>query len=261
MREGRCALTGSGGHGVWFGVKQLLRKDSCASYRARMAKISDPKAMRALAHPLRIQLLEMVIARGQATATELAEALGESPSNCSFHLRKLAEFGYLQRADDAAGREKPWCAPDPEQDITPDPGDSDAISAGIAVGAAMREWDMARMQAADGRKNPEPWRGATFQRGATLIVTPDEARAISQSLGDILEPYFARLTDSSIRPARAGVIRLFAATTYLPEYQSLLDEQPAGDALHGAGPAVAAAAAPRSDGAASRGNRSAKGGR
>lgn len=194
-----------------------------------MATISDPRAMRALAHPLRIQLLEMVVARGRATATELAAELGESTANCSFHLRKLAEFGYLERADDATGREKPWRATDPRQDFTPDPQDPDAVLASTAVGAAVREWDFARMQAADGRVNPPAWRGATFQQGATLIVTPDEARAIQRGLEALLTPFLDRLTDPRLRPAGAGAVRLFAATTYLPEYQRLLDDQAAGD--------------------------------
>lgn len=196
-----------------------------------MARISDPKAMRALAHPLRIQLLEMVVARGRATATELAEALGQSPANCSFHLRKLAEYGYLERVDGATGREKPWRVPDPTQDFVTDPDDPESQLASTAVIAAVREWDMARMQAADGRPNPPAWRGATFQHGATMIVTPDEARAIGRALNELLAPYHERLTDPSLRPAGAGAVRLFAATTYLPEYQESLDAQASG---HGA---------------------------
>jgi len=182
--------------------------------------------MRALAHPLRLQLLEMVVARGRATASELAAELGENVANCSFHLRKLGEFGYLERADDATGREKPWRAPDITQDFAPDPDDPDAVDASVAAGAAVREWDVARMQAADGRTNPPAWRGVTFQRGATLILTPAEAAAIGDALSELLAPYLGRLTDPSLRPSGAGAVRLFTATTYLPEYQGLLDGQP-----------------------------------
>lgn len=195
-----------------------------------MATITDPRAMRALAHPLRIQLLEAVIARGQATATELATALGDTPANCSYHLRKLAEFGYLQRVEGATGREKPWRASDPTQDIEPDPKDREALLASTAVGAAVLEWDTARLRSAQGRQNPPQWRGATFLRGATMIVTPDEAREIGRALNRAVEPFLGRLTDPSQRPPEAGAIRLFAATTFLPEYQQILDEQAASGA-------------------------------
>jgi DNA-binding transcriptional ArsR family regulator len=225
-----------------------------------MARISDPKAMRALAHPLRIQLLELVVARGRATATELAEAVGESPANCSFHLRKLAEFGYLERADDATGREKPWRVTDPTQDFVTDPDDPESRQANTAVASAFREWDVARMQAAEGRPNPPAWRGATFQHGATMIVTPDEAKAIGRALTDLLAPYHDRLTDPSLRPDGAGADRLFAATTYLPEYQELLDSPATGmDTAPGDTPAggeTGATDAPRRS--PSRGNRQAK---
>lgn len=198
-----------------------------------MATITDPKAMRALAHPLRIQLLEAVVARGQATATELAEALGDSPANCSYHLRKLAEFGYLHRVEGANGRERPWQAGDPTQNFVPDPDDPEAVLAGTAIDSAIIEWDTARLRAAEGRRNPPRWRGATFLTGATMIVTPEEAKEIARAMSEMLAPFHARLTDPALRPAGAGAIRLFAATTYLPEYQQILDEQ---SAASGGGP-------------------------
>lgn len=182
-----------------------------------MAKISDPKAMRALAHPLRIQMLEALTTRGTATATELADMLDESPSNCSFHLRKLAEHGYIERADEATGREKPWRVVDPEQNIVPDINDPAAVEASTAVGAAIREWDVARMRSADFRQNPERWRGAMSQRGATLYLTPAEAKALADSIGELVELYLDRVTDPARRPEGVGMVRLFAATTYLPE--------------------------------------------
>lgn len=190
-----------------------------------MADITDPKAMRALAHPLRIQMLEALTTLGQATATELSEVVDESPSNCSFHLRKLARYGYIERADDAAGREKPWRVIDPTQNFIGDSADPLSLQASTAVGAAFREWDVARMRAAEGRPNPENWRGATFQRGSTLYLTPDEAKKLEADLATLTDPYLERITDSSKRPDGAGLVRLFAATTYLLEYQEQLDAE------------------------------------
>jgi DNA-binding transcriptional ArsR family regulator len=192
-----------------------------------MAKIRDPSAMRALAHPIRIQMLEALMTRGSATATELAEIFNESPSNCSFHLRKLAEHGYIERADEATGREKPWRILDHTQDFTPDADDPVALQASTAVGAAFREWDVARLRAADGRPNPKPWKGATFQRGATMYLTPDEAKALGEGISALVAPYLDRITDPNHRPGGVGLVRLFAATTYLAEYQARIDEEQA----------------------------------
>src|SRR3954452_7548751 len=74
----------------------------------RPRELTDPKAMRALAHPIRLQLLEELADAGQLTATEAAERLGESPSNVSFHLRQLAKYGYVVEAEGGTGRRRPW---------------------------------------------------------------------------------------------------------------------------------------------------------
>jgi hypothetical protein len=68
----------------------------------------DPKALRALAHPARWQLVDLLGSEGTATATRCAEVLGESVASCSYHLRMLAKYGYIEEAPGRAGKEKPW---------------------------------------------------------------------------------------------------------------------------------------------------------
>src|SRR5215469_3040060 len=73
-------------------------------------EVRDPKAMRALAHPLRMQLIEAIgqSDTGTLTATQASELLGESPANCAFHLRTLAKYGFVEEAGGGRGRERPW---------------------------------------------------------------------------------------------------------------------------------------------------------
>ncbi len=70
--------------------------------------LTDPKAIRALAHPLRWALLEALGQAGTLTATQASEMLGESPANCAFHLRTLAKYGFVEEAGGGKGRERPW---------------------------------------------------------------------------------------------------------------------------------------------------------
>ena len=70
--------------------------------------LTDPKAMRAIAHPTRIALLEALGREGTLTATEAAAVVGESPTNCAFHLRTLAKYGFVEEAGGGRGRERPW---------------------------------------------------------------------------------------------------------------------------------------------------------
>ena len=64
--------------------------------RDSLRRVTDAKTMRALAHPVRISLIELLIIAGPMTATQAAEKIGESPSTCSFHLRQLAKYGFVE---------------------------------------------------------------------------------------------------------------------------------------------------------------------
>lgn len=71
---------------------------------------ADPRALRAIAHPVRSMLLYELFARGAATATILGTAIGEPVNSVSFHLRQLAKYGLIEEAADLAtdGRQRWW---------------------------------------------------------------------------------------------------------------------------------------------------------
>jgi DNA-binding transcriptional ArsR family regulator len=71
-------------------------------------EITDPKAMRALAHPIRLAILDAIREEGELTATRAAELLNQSPGNMSWHLQTLAKYGFIVEADGAKGRSRPW---------------------------------------------------------------------------------------------------------------------------------------------------------
>jgi len=87
--------------------------DALAAGRAvepDLLRITDARMLRALAHPARIAILEHLALDGPATATQCADVAGLSPSACSYHLRALARFGFIEPAPDGAadGRHRPW---------------------------------------------------------------------------------------------------------------------------------------------------------
>ena len=108
---------------VVLGMPQHLFRNNpcamsrCASYSRAMSthddqrtpqpSRSDPERIRALAHPLRLALLDYLDDVGEATATQCAKHTGESVANCSFHLRLLARYGFIEPAE-PRGRERPW---------------------------------------------------------------------------------------------------------------------------------------------------------
>ena len=75
-----------------------------------MTKLTHPRALRALAHPIRLALVGMLRREGPLTATRAAALLGESSASASFHLRQLAKYGLVEEAGGGRGRERPWRA-------------------------------------------------------------------------------------------------------------------------------------------------------
>src|SRR5918999_480659 len=76
----------------------------------RTIELRDPRALRAVAHPVRLELVGLLRREGPLTATQAAARLGESPSSCSFHLRQLAKHGLVEDAGGGRRRERPWRA-------------------------------------------------------------------------------------------------------------------------------------------------------
>ena len=73
--------------------------------------VKDAHTLRALAHPLRLQILGSLRVDGPATSAMLARRLGTDTGQTSFHLRQLAKYGFIVDAPDLnRGRERWWRA-------------------------------------------------------------------------------------------------------------------------------------------------------
>jgi DNA-binding transcriptional ArsR family regulator len=72
--------------------------------------MSDPRVLRAIAHPTRARILDELSATGPMRAADVGEALGIPANQASFHLRQLAKYGVIQPAPEAARdkRDRVW---------------------------------------------------------------------------------------------------------------------------------------------------------
>src|SRR4051794_16627993 len=68
----------------------------------------DARSLRGLAHPLRMRMLELLKLDGPATSTRLAERLGENTGTVSWHLRQLAEHGFIEEVVGRGTRRERW---------------------------------------------------------------------------------------------------------------------------------------------------------
>ncbi len=174
-------------------------------------ELTDPRMMRALAHQARIAIWTYLGLHGPATATECAEIAGLSPSACSYHLRTLARYGFVEedRASAADGRERPWRARLLAFSMTdsPDAPATTQVASRLLVEniRASAEEIRARYVA---RKSeyPADWQAAAGEVFSVAHVTPDELDRLRAQVLEVMAPY-VRLEPAS-RPAGALPVRI-----------------------------------------------------
>src|SRR3954469_17336674 len=102
-------------------------------------ELTDPRALRAVAHTVRLELIGLLRREGPLTATAAGALIGESPANCSFHLRQLAKYGLVEEAGGGRGRERPWRATAISTEWTAGGGDGESDAAETALARVVLE--------------------------------------------------------------------------------------------------------------------------
>jgi len=164
--------------------------------------LTDPKAMRALAHPVRMSLLELLGVAGTLTATQASELLGESPANCAFHFRTLAKYGFVREAGGGHGRERPWEMAHKSIHLSSDQEDP---RASVTAGMLQRIWldrvfERARNVLSGDAAWPAAWRQGHEASQTVQFLTPEETRELSDEVLRVLRRHDDRDDDPSRRP-------------------------------------------------------------
>jgi len=179
-------------------------------------KLTDPKAMRAVAHPTRLALLEALGRREPLTATEAAQMVGESPTNCAFHLRTLAKYGFVEEAGGGTGRSRPWRRAHVGfsfDEVDPS-GDSETTIAATALSTVLWDIWLERIRRVSAIRSafPEHWNKITGAAESIFYLTPEEAETFQEEMTDLLFRYRERLENPSLRPEGAIPMELIQFT-------------------------------------------------
>jgi DNA-binding transcriptional ArsR family regulator len=171
-------------------------------------RLTDPKALRALAHPIRLELVGLLRRHGPLTATKAAELLGESSGSTSFHLRQLAKYGLVEEAGGGEGRERPWRA---TAMFTgwPDVADSPELTAasGLLRGVIAERYFEQLIQWLEARDSePEVWQEAEHLGDTLLWVTPEELGDLAREEQALMDRYLERQTRPELRPPGARLV-------------------------------------------------------
>ena len=185
-------------------------------------EITDPQAMRALAHPVRLAALSYLQKNGPATATQLSEHVGASPSVTSWHLRHLAEFGLVIDVPPPSGtdRRQRWWNSAARGFRYEMPATPEGAEAGRLLRTEMMNQvlEAAQQWLVETEPNLDPeWSRLAGSANTLLALTSAEAEALESAIEQLMAPYVQRRdageSPDDARPVRYLRMSLPEATT------------------------------------------------
>jgi DNA-binding transcriptional ArsR family regulator len=182
-------------------------------------EVTDPQAMRALAHPVRLAALSYLQRNGPATATQLSEHVGASPSVTSWHLRHLASFGLVTDGvapDGGSDKRRRWWRAVARGFRFEMPESPEGAEAGRLLRAELmsQALEAAQHWLTDVEADLDPeWSRAAGSSNTLLVITLEEAEALENAVQDLLAPYVQRGPDGA--PPNGRAVRMIRMS--LPE--------------------------------------------
>ena len=167
--------------------------------------VPDTTALKALAHPVRVRMLGLLRIEGSSTATALAARLKLNSGATSYHLRQLAEHGFIEEASELGNRRERWWRAAHESTQVPIRGSSgEEMEAGLVFLQAALSWQVSQMQRALelSPQMPPEWRDASTASDWTMALTPEEAKALTERVQALL--WEAKSAAPPLSPAPEG---------------------------------------------------------
>jgi predicted transcriptional regulator len=193
------------------GVEAELTKSVASS---DIRELTDALTIRALAHPVRMALLEALTREGPLTATQAADLVDESPANCSFHFRTLQKYGYVEEVPGSTGRARPWRRKTLGQSIKnvnlQDNTEASIAAQTLATMAQSRAFEKLLQFIPTARTFPAEWQAEAFSMDWLVYVTPAELREINDAIYEVMAQYRHRTADLDQRPEDAMPVQLAA---------------------------------------------------
>ena len=195
-----------------------MGEPSAASPRSQI-HVSDPSALRALAHPLRLKIVGALRAEGPQSVGALSDRLDAAPGSISYHLGTLEKHGLVEQAPELArdARERWWRAS--AETTTFDPAELLGDPAQRVAGRAMRQAivqgylaDQLAYLEAEETLEPE-WVAASTMGDDLAWLTPAELRELSDELEAVASKWHER--GSRDRPD-AGAVRIIYTAFHRP---------------------------------------------
>lgn len=177
---------------------------------ADVHRISDARELRALAHPVRMELYELLALRHSLTATQASKIVGGSPTSVAYHLRTLARYGYVEEAEGGTGRERPWRIKTVGYSFSDNDPNPETRAAAKALSRQLFNRWLERREAfiRDREQWPQEVREATGETNFVLIGTSEELAELQRAWGRLTERFKDRIENRELRPADSHLFEL-----------------------------------------------------
>ncbi|GAA1122582.1 helix-turn-helix domain-containing protein [Microbacterium natoriense] len=173
----------------------------------------DPGALKALAHPLRVRIFDLLSERGPQTASSLAALVGETSGSMSYHLRALAAHDLIQEVEGrGTARERWWERPKGRIDL-PGPDDSMTPSNRASAQIVTAEFFRLRHEALMAYLNrnesaiPEEWRDVGIIMTTYLDLTAAQMEEVKAELSAVVDQVVDRYRGQSGPDVRRVTLR------------------------------------------------------
>lgn len=186
------------------------------SLMAGRRTITDPRVLRAMAHPKRWAIFDVLFVERTATATRCAELTGESVASCSYHLGILGKYGLVEQVG-GSGREKPWRMVDDGMKVTFEDVEEGGELAVEMLSEVEVDHVAEQIKAAVRRQDREgpQWRPHAGTWDTVTYLTPDELAGLAAEFQAIVDRLKPRGLDPSARPSGSRAVRVFLSA-WLP---------------------------------------------
>lgn len=184
-----------------------------AEQRHNQDRILDSGALRALAHPLRVRIYDILSQYGPQTASSLAERLGESSGSTSYHLRALAKHDLIREATDrGTGRERWWERPvggvsfaSPEAMTTP----AGRAATQVVMNEFLRNRNDQLLDFVNRGISGEDeiWQEGTLISTATARLTPEQSKELALKIMALIDEAVDDYRDQTGENVRPVTIR------------------------------------------------------
>jgi DNA-binding transcriptional ArsR family regulator len=176
-----------------------MAKKTQASGPNSTAAITDPRTLRAIAHPVRMRLYELLVTGGPATAAKLSAYVDGAPGSISYHLRQLAEHGYIQEAPEMStdSRERWWRAVPggvrwSPADFLDKPADQEVLAMAQQTLVTRQLERLHAWQVGGVQQWGVRWAAAAIATDTVLYLNPDELEAMAEDLSAVISRWSDR---------------------------------------------------------------------